>query len=82
MYWSIFFREFPDMIAQKIRTLSDTLDSFLPKKRCAAMADICKQWIPTVLQGMKYYHQCERRLLTCCIIASFCAWHRQYGECE
>ncbi|KFD70484.1 hypothetical protein M514_00982 [Trichuris suis] len=74
MYWSIFFREFPDMTAQKIRTLSDTLDSFLSKKRYAAMADICKQWIPTVLQGMKYYHQYERRLLTCCIIASFCAW--------
>ncbi|CDW60096.1 GPI ethanolamine phosphate transferase 1 [Trichuris trichiura] len=74
VYWSIFFREFPDMTTQKITTLSDTLGSFLSKKRYSAMADICKQWIPTILQGMKYYHQYERRLLTCCIIASFCAW--------
>ncbi|CDW56484.1 PigN domain containing protein [Trichuris trichiura] len=74
MYWSIFFREFPDMTAQQIRTLADTLEYLFSKKRYATVADVCKQWVPTVLQGMKYYHQYERRLLTCCIIVSFCAW--------
>uniref|UniRef100_A0A5S6Q8I3 GPI ethanolamine phosphate transferase 1 n=1 Tax=Trichuris muris TaxID=70415 RepID=A0A5S6Q8I3_TRIMR len=74
MYWSIFFREFPGMTMQRVRTLTDALEYLLSKQRYVTIVDICKQWIPTVLQGMQYYHQYERRLLTCCIVASFCAW--------
>ncbi|KFD58219.1 hypothetical protein M513_00982 [Trichuris suis] len=71
MYWSIFFREFPDMTAQKIRTLSDTLDSFLSKKRYAAMADISITYVPAAVSSQESIPAWVRFLCWVLLVLSF-----------
>ncbi|VDK48767.1 unnamed protein product [Anisakis simplex] len=71
---SIFFKEFPDLKPEALRSVEKEIQRLIKLKRFEAASQICIRLFDKVRDGIFYFHRYERTLLGTAIASTFISW--------